>query len=157
MPDAFRWGMSNTLDEPVPPVIEGTILLSSSILPPRETTRDEYLPFLQSEPIALIGGSVFVYRGRFEIPLASAISRTYRVGQFLRLNQVNEAVAEGRAAVELAPADPRTHLSLGLALIRAGQKDEARREFEIVIELAKPNPVFRNAEVRALQEIERLN
>ncbi len=155
LPSGLRVLVSQNLIEPVPPVIEGTVLVSVNELPPRGG--NEYVPIAQSEPIAFIGGNVLVYRGRFEIPLASAISRTYRVGQFLRLNQVNEAVAEGRAAVELAPADPRTHLSLGLALIRAGQKDEARREFEIVIELAKPNPVFRNAEVRALQEIERLN
>jgi Flp pilus assembly protein TadD len=46
---------------------------------------------------------------------------------------------------------------LGLALIRVRQKDEARRELQKAIELAKPNPVFRNAGVRAQQEIERLN
>jgi tetratricopeptide (TPR) repeat protein len=106
--------------------------------------------------MAFIGGNVLVYRGRFEIPLAAAISPTYRVGQFLRLNRVEEAVAEGRQAVELAPGDPRTHLSLGLALVRAGQKDEARQEFEQTIALAKSDPAFRNVEVRAQQELRRL-
>ncbi|HZH34719.1 MAG TPA: hypothetical protein VEX64_07760, partial [Pyrinomonadaceae bacterium] len=66
-------------------------------------------------------------------------------------------IGEGRKAVELGANDPRTHLALGLALARNKQKDEARREFETVIELAKPNPVFRNAEVRALQELSRLD
>jgi len=108
---------------------------------------NEYLPIAQSKPIAQIGGNIFVYRGRFEVPLAAAISHTHRSGQFLRLNQVNEAVAEGRKAIELGAGDPRTHLSLGLALVRSGQKDEARRELETAFEKAKSNPTFRNAEV----------
>jgi hypothetical protein len=99
---------------------------------------------------------MFVHRGRFEVPLASAISRTYRVGQHLPLNRVDKAVAEGRTAVGLAPADPRTHLSLALALIRAGQRDGARRELQEAIELAEPKPVFRNVVVRAQLELERL-
>jgi tetratricopeptide (TPR) repeat protein len=82
---------------------------------------------------------------------------TYRAGQFLRLNRVDEAIAEGREAVRLAPGDPRTHLSLGLALVRAEQKDEGRREFEQAGELAKSQTVFRNVEVRAQQELRRLD
>jgi hypothetical protein len=155
LPSGLRVLLSRNVAEAVPPVIEGTVFVSVNELPPRGG--DEYVPIAQSAPIAFIGGNTFVFRGRFEIPLAAAISRTYRVGQFLRMNRVDEAIAEGLKAVELAPSDPRTHLSLGLALVRAGQKDEARRQFEKTIELAKPNSVFRNQEVRAQQEIERLN
>ncbi len=154
LPTALRILVSRNVAEPVPPVIEGTVFVSTSDLPPRGG--DEYVPIAKSTPIAFIGGNTFVYRGRFEIPLAAAMSHAYRAGQFLRSNRSEEAVAEGRKAVELAAYDPRTHLSLGLALIRAGQKDEARRELQMTIELAKPNPVFRNAEVRAQQEIKRL-
>ena len=154
LPSGLRILLSRDVAEPVPPVIEGTVFVSVNELPPRGG--DEYVPIAQSAPIALIGGNIFVYRGRFEIPLASAISRTYRVGQLLRLNRVDEALAEGQTAVELAPADPRTQLSLALALIRAGQREEARRKLQEAIELARPNPIFRNVEVRALLEIERL-
>ena len=154
LPSALRILTSRNVAEPVPPVIEGTVFVSVNELPPRGA--DEYVPIAQSAPIALIGGNIFVYRGRFEIPLATAISHTYRVGQLLRSNRVDEAVVAGRKAVELASADPRTHLSLGLALIRAGHRDEARRELEKALELAQPRPVFRNAAVRARQEIERL-
>ena len=115
------------------------------------------LPIAQSKPIAQIGGSIFVYQGRFEIPLAAALSHAERANQFVRLNRFEEAVADGRKAIELAPDDSRAHFSLGIALARAGQKDEARREFETVIETAKSNPsLFRNVEVRAQQEIKRL-
>ena len=110
------------------------------------------------EPIAQVGGSIFVYRGRFEIPLAAALSHATRADQFVRLNRFEEAVADGRKAVELAPDDSRTYLALGIALARSGQKEEARGEFETVIEKAKSNPaLFRNAEVRAQQEIRRLD
>ena len=67
------------------------------------------------------------------------------------------AITEGRKAIELAAGDPRTHLSLGLALSRAGQKEEARREFEQTLELSKSDPVFRNVEVRAQPELRRLS
>jgi len=154
MPDTFRLGMSNTLDEPVPPVIEGTVLVSA-----RDLTRGgkEYLPVAQTAPIAQIGGSIFVHQGRFEVPLVAALSHARRAAQFTQLKRLEEAVAEGREAVNLAAEDPRTHLALGLALLRAGQKDEARSEFETVVELSKSNPsLFRNEEVRAQQEIKRL-
>lgn len=144
------------LDEPVPPVVEGTIFVSTSNLPPRGGS--EYLPVTQSPLIAQIGGSIFVYRGRFELPLAAALSRATRANRFLSLKRFDEAIAEGRAAVELAPGDARTHLSLALALLRAGQQPEAQSEFEAVIEKAAANPAFfRNQEVRARQELERLN
>ncbi len=155
MPGSFPLGGGEQLDEPLPPVIEGTILLSVTTLPPRGGA--EYLPIAQSQPIAQIGGSIFVYRGRFEVPLAAALSHAIRADRLVRLNRFEEAVADGQTAVKLAPADSRAHLSLGVALARAGQKDEARREFETVIELAKSNPVFRNAEVRARQELSRLD
>jgi tetratricopeptide (TPR) repeat protein len=154
LPSGLRVLVSPTVIEPVPPVIEGTVLISVNELPPRGGA--EYVPIARSEPIAFIGGNTLVYRGRFEIPLGAAMSHAYRAGQYLRVGRVEEAVAEGRQAVGLGAADPRTHLSLGLALARAGQKEEARKEFEAAVELAKADPVFRNAEVRARQEIERL-
>jgi 4-amino-4-deoxy-L-arabinose transferase-like glycosyltransferase len=155
LPTGLRILLSRNILDPVPPIIEGTIFVSVNELPPRGG--DEFVPITQSAPIDQIGGNIFVYRGRFEIPIAAAMSHAYRAGQFLRSNRVEEAVVEGRTAVELGVNDPRTHLALGLALARNEQKDEARREFETVIELATPNPVFRNAEVRARQELSRLN
>jgi len=154
LPSNLRILVSQTVIEPVPPVIEGTVLLSVNELPPRGG--EEYATIAESEPIDLIGGNILVYRGRFAIPVAAAMSHAYRSGQFLAIKQIAEAVAEGRQAVELAADDSRTHLALGLALLRDGQKEEARREFEKTIELAKNKPVFRQAEVRAMLELERL-
>lgn len=153
LPSNLRILTSREVIEPVPPIIEGTVFISVNELPPRAT---EYAPIAQAEPVALIGGNILVFRGRFEIPVAAALSRAYRSGQFLRINRIEEALAEGQTSVELAAEDARTHLAFGLALLRAGRKDEAKREFETTIELAKTNPVFRNAEVRAKFELEKL-
>ena len=156
MPDRLLRGMSSQINEIVPPVVEGTILVSVNNLPPKGGL--EYAIFTQNEPIAQIGGTIFVYRGRFEMPLASALSRVIRANQFIRLKRFDEAIAEGRAAVEIAPEDARTHLALAFALLRADQKDEAKREFAATIEAAKSNPTqFRTQEVIAKQELERLN
>jgi hypothetical protein len=145
---------SRNLIEPVPAVIEGTVLLSVRELPP--SGGDEYVPITKSEPIAFIGGTTYVYRGRFEIPLAAAISHAHRSGYFLRVNQIDAAIAEGRQAIDLAENDPRPHLALGRALARSGQGEEARREFETAIALAKQEARFRNQELWARQELERM-
>ena len=154
MPSGVRIMVSRNLIEPVPPVIEGTVVLSVMEFPPRGG--DEYLPIAQSEPIAFIGGNTYIYRGRFEVPLAAAISHAVRSGHFLRVKNLEGAVAEGREAVRLGASDPRTHLALGLALARAGQNEEAIQEFETTVRQAKADPRFRNAEVRAQQELGRL-
>lgn len=155
LPDSRLQRFSTEIFDAAPPVIDGTILVSVSNLPPRGGS--EYEPLLEAEPVAQIGGTIFVYRGRFELPLAAALSRTTRANQFVSLKRFDEAVAEGRAAVELAPADARTHLALAFALLGAGKTEEARNEFQAVIEMAKSNPaLFRNQEVRARQELEKL-
>lgn len=142
------------MSEIAPSVIEGTILVSINNLPPRG---DEYSVFWRAQPIDQIGGSIFVYRGRFEMPNVAALSRVVRANQLIRFNRLEEAIAEGRAAVELAPEDARTHLALGLALLHTEKKDEAQKEFEAVIETAKSKPaLFRSQEVQAQFELEKL-
>ncbi len=58
-----------------------------------------------------------------------------------------EAVMDGAKAVELAPDDLNAHYVLGLALVRSGRRDEARREFERAVRFAAINPpMFRRVE-----------
>jgi hypothetical protein len=155
MPSGVRIMVSRNLIDPVPAVIEGTVVLSIMEFPPRGG--DEYLPVAKTEPIAFMGGNTYVYRGRFEVPLAAAISHAVRSGHFLRMKNLDAAVTEGREAVRLGAGDPRTHLALGLALARAGQNEEAIQELETTVGQAKADPRFRNAEIRAQQELARLN
>jgi hypothetical protein len=153
MPSGLRPLVSRNAIDPVPPVIEGTVFVGHRELPPQSGI--EYLPISRSEPIAFIGGTTYVYRGRFEIPLAAAISRFHRANAFLRVGDLDQAMAESRQAVELAPDDPRPHLVLGMALIRAQTAEEGRSELELAAALAAKDPTFRNFEVRARQELSR--
>ncbi len=156
MPNDYGWNFTEQLVEPVPPVIEGTIFLSVASFPP--LGGDEYEPILKTEPVAIIGGSIFVYRGRFEVPLVSALSYAGRAEQFIELGRLDEAVADGQNSVELAPNDPRPHLALAFALRRSNRPDEARRELETSIKLAKANPsmVFEWTKFQAQNALRRL-
>ena len=155
MPSWLRPAVSRDPIDAVPPVIEGVVVLSVNELPTQ--AGDEYVPIAKSEPIAFIGANTYVYRGRFEVPLVAAISRVHRSNHFMRVNDIDQSISEARQAVELGPNDPRTHLALGLSLARGGQKEVARNELNKAAELAKDDARFRNQEVRANQELERLN
>lgn len=148
--------VSGQVEEPVPPVIEGTVFLSVTVLPPAPFA--EYLPIAQTTPVAQIGGSIFVYRGRFQVPLVAALSHASRARQLIRRERFEEAVADGRKAVELAPDDPRTHFWLGIALANAKQTNEAREELEAAIQLSQGDGdyVFRGLKPKAEQELKRL-
>ncbi len=156
MPNDFGWNYSEQIVEPVPPVVEGTIFLSVASRPP--LGGDEYEPILKTEPVAQIGGSIFVYRGRFEIPLVAALSYAGRAEQFIELNRFDEAVADGQKSVELAPDDPRPRLALATAFSRCNRFNEARREFETSIKLAETNPsmVFEWTKFQAQNALRRL-
>ncbi len=52
---------------------------------------------------------------------------------FTRLGRVTEAVAEYREALRLNPALTSAHVHLATALLRLGEADEARNEYEIIL------------------------
>jgi hypothetical protein len=150
------WTFTEQAIEPIPPVIEGTVLLSIQVLPPKNAVF-EYEAIVKTEPVAMLGGSILVYQGRFEVPLAAALSYRERGRQYLRLKRFDEAIADGRKAVELAPNDPRTHLFLGITLARAGKNDEGRQELETAVRLAQSNlDLFRGAKEGAQEELQHL-
>ncbi|MDQ4122309.1 MAG: glycosyltransferase family 39 protein [Acidobacteriota bacterium] len=156
MPGGYAWNATEEPVEPIPSIVEGTILLSVALLPP--VGGNEYLPVIANEPVAQIGGSIFVYRGRFELQLASALSYVARAEHIARLNRFEEAVDDARTAIKLVPDDARMHLALGTVLKGANQKDEAKRELETAIRLAQSNPaIFGQTEMRARAELAELN
>ena len=142
--------------EPVPPVIEGTIFVSTTGVSPRFGNTFEV--FRDVEPIDIIGGSVFVYKGRFDVRLAAAVSYAMRAHQMLDRNQTEAAVAEARQAVSLGPVDPRSHLALALALISTGNIDEARDGLNKTIQVTESDPAaWRREKNRAEKELQKLS
>jgi hypothetical protein len=135
---AGGWTMTNQDIQPIPPVIDGLILISTEALPPLDT---HFEALAKVEPVTILGGSIKVYRGRFEVPLASALSHVGRGRQLIASGGVDEALAEAREAVQLAPEHPRIRLFHGGCLARVGRKDEARQEFEMTIRLAEPHGI----------------
>lgn len=140
----------------VPASIDGPVLISASNLSGFEFgpgPLNPYEQFKQLRPTAVIGGGVFVFDGRFEMPLASALSRAQQAQNLLAAGQVEEARAEAQAAVALAPEAVQTRMMLGDVLAASGQPDEARAEYEKALSLAKSiEPEF---QVRSVPDIER--
>jgi tetratricopeptide (TPR) repeat protein len=142
--------------EPVPPVIEGTIFVSANELPPRGGP--EYSPMAESKPVAILGGAILVYQGRFEVPRAAAMSHVNRAYAFLRANQLDEAQNEAAAAINIYASDPRPHAALANILLRQSKLTEAKAEFEKTLELAQSDPdTFRNLTVGVRKQLARLS
>jgi hypothetical protein len=137
---AYNWSATPQLVELVPPVIEGTVFISSWELPP--WGGQEYAPLAATPPVDVIGGSILVFRGRFDVPLAVALSYAGRADQFLISERYAEAVQYARRAVELGPTDPRTHWELAVAAARNGRMDEARHEATAAKRLAHAGPAY---------------
>src|SRR5262249_25671212 len=98
------WTNGDTPVEAVPAVLAGTALRRASVLADPEGAA-LYAPVASAEPVAVIGGGVLVYRGRFEVPLLAAVGRVDRAGQLARLGRVDEARGELEAVVAAARAN----------------------------------------------------
>jgi len=126
---AGGWDITEQTIEPLPPVIEGTVLVSTEALRPLETEFEGALaPIAKAEPVGMLGGSILVYRGRFEIPSAAALTYIQRGRQLRRSGRLDEAIADFREALKLSPNDPGAPLYLDSALAARGWKVLAARQ-----------------------------
>jgi 4-amino-4-deoxy-L-arabinose transferase-like glycosyltransferase len=145
------------LNEPieVPTSIDGPVLISASNLSGLEFgpgPLDPYGQFKLLKPTAVIDRSVFVFEGKFDMPLAAAISKVQKAQNLAQAKQLDQALQEAQAAVALAPDSIRTQLALGDILLEMGQPQQARASFEKALELAKTiEPEF---QIRSLPDIE---
>jgi tetratricopeptide (TPR) repeat protein len=140
----------------VPASIDGPVLVSASNLSGFEFgpgPLNPYEQFKHLRPTAVIGRGVFVFDGRFETPLASALSRVQKAQNLLASGQVEQALSEARSATALAPEAVQTRMTLGDALAASGRTEEARAEYEKALSLAKTiEPEFQS---RSVPDIER--
>lgn len=140
----------------VPASIDGPVLVSASNLSGFEFgpgPLNPYEQFKQLRPTAVIARGVFVFDGRFDVPLVSALGRVQKAQNLLAAGQVEEALSEAQAAVALAPEAVPTRMMLGDVLTASGRPEEARAEYERALSLAKTiEPEF---QVRSVPDIER--
>ena len=139
----------------VPSSIEGPVLISASNLSGVEFgpgSIDPYGQFKLLKPTTVIDNGVFVFDGKFDVPLVAAISKTQKTYNHLQAKQLDQALQEAQAAVALAPDLVQTHAALGDVLREMGQPQQARTSYEKALELAKRiEPEF---QTRSLPSIE---
>lgn len=140
---------------PAPTAIEGIVFISAGVLAGWEygpEPLDPYAQFRDVKPVDVIDDSVFVFQGRFEIPLAAALWKAQSSAAMIANGHPKDAFAEAQQAVALAPNSVQTQTALGDALSALGHKDEARSAYLRALELAKTiQPEFQKGFVSILE------
>ena len=145
------------LNEPidVPNSINGPVLISASNLSGVEFgpgSLDPYGQFKLLQPTAVIDRGVFVFDGKFDMPLTAAIRKVQIARNLAEAKQLDQALVEAQAAVALAPDSVRTQVAMGDILLAMGQPQQARASYEKALQLAKTiEPEF---QIRSVPEIE---
>ena len=125
----------------VPRPVEGTLLISASDLSGfafwGSPDMNPFAPLLHVKPAANLGGHTLVFQGSFDLRLLSAASHSRQAEILASQGQLQAALAEARAAVEMAPERMQGHLTLAQLLAQAKQLPEARSEYQESIRLAE--------------------
>ena len=140
----------------VPNSIDGPVLISASNLSGVEFgpgPLDPYGQFKRLNPTAVIDHGVFVFDGKFEVPLVAAISKTQKAYNLLQAKELDQALREAQEAVALAPESIQTHNALGDVLREMGQPQQARASYERALELAKRiEPEFQTRSLPGIEQ-----
>lgn len=139
----------------VPESIDGPVLISAANLSGFEFgpgSLDPYDQFKRLSPTAVIDRGVFVFDGKFDLPLAAAIRKAQKAQNLVQAKQLEQALHEAQAAVALAPDSIQAQLALGDVLREMGRVEEARARYDKSLELAKTiEPEF---QIRSIPGIE---
>jgi 4-amino-4-deoxy-L-arabinose transferase-like glycosyltransferase len=128
------------LETDVPPVIEGPVLISVSDLTGYEfgsNVLNPYRDFQKLTPTAVIEHGVWVFDGTFQVPMVSALSHVQKAQFLLYGRRLDAALAEARAAVDVAPDSLLALRVYGDVLQRLERRDEARAVFERALPIAR--------------------
>ena len=127
-------------EEIIPPVVNGSVLLSAGDLSGCEWPSNRVNPIAQFQslkPADSIGYAVFIYRGKFQINQAAALSRAQKAYELLGKGKPADAQALAREAVAIDPAEIISQAALGDISAAMGQKDEARKAWQAALASAK--------------------
>lgn len=134
---ASVWG--RPLEE-TPEVIQGTVLVSATEMSSQTWGPGDLNPYVQfrtARPVTCLAGSILVYQGSFRVPLASALSRLWKVVALANRGDLEAALTEARTAESLAPQSVDVQFVLGRVLRAAGHTEESRQAFEKALHLAQ--------------------
>jgi hypothetical protein len=122
----------------VPPVINGTVLISAGDLEGIEFGDGKLNPydsFRGMKPTAVIQHSVYVYDGTFAVPLASALWEAHEAAKLAEAKQMDAALEKAEDAVRLAPWSGQVQATLGDVLLADGKKAEALHQYETALQI----------------------
>ncbi len=128
-------GLAMIAGYPVPVVpshLQGTLLISAAdaagvLWGPGSL--NPYRQFQDGHPAELIGHSILVYRGDFDLPMVAAESHLSQMTPLLRRGQVDAALLEAEAALVIDPESPSVQAAVGGALMQMHRIPEAQRAF----------------------------
>lgn len=129
-PSALWW---LNLPMQVPPTIDGTILISESDFDGVETGEgalNPYDSFHAVRPVAILEDGVFVFQGRFPVPLASAWVATRDSAALAGAGKLDPALALAQQAVALAPNSAHVQLNLADILAKQSRWPEALAHYQ---------------------------
>ena len=140
---------------PIPPRISGTVLLSSTDVDGLLWGPDEMNPyalFRDRQADAMIGHSVLVYHGTFDVPLLAAQSRAVLATTLLRAGRAPDALGLAQAAAAQAPDSAEVNAVLGQVLLASGQPAEGQQRLAKALQLAQTvHPDYQQTLTQALQ------
>jgi 4-amino-4-deoxy-L-arabinose transferase-like glycosyltransferase len=117
----------------VPPVIDGPVFISASDLAGYEqgsAVLNPYRSFQKLQASTVIENGVFVYEGRFEVPMASALGHVQRARRALGGHRLEEALGEAQAAAAADPTALQPQMALGDVQAATHRDAEARVAYE---------------------------
>ncbi len=129
-----------TSQQPVPRQISGTVIVSAvdaSGLLWGPGDMNPYERFQQGHPDAMIGNSMLVYHGTYDLPLLAAESHLGQGAALLQAGNKDAALSELQAALALAPGSAKVQAQAGGLLLRLGRKAEADAAFAEAMQKAR--------------------
>ena len=134
------WWLNLPMD--VPPVIHGTVLISESDLDGVESgdgPLNPYEQFRNIKPVAIIQDGVYVYRGTFALPLASAWVDVRKSKELAKIGNDEASLATAQQAVQLAPHSAITQLNLAGVWSRRKDWSKAIEHYKAALQALESN------------------
>lgn len=151
-PETLFW-----LQEPtgLPSTIDGFVLISASDLAGFEFgpgPLNPYDSFNRLRPVAVIDQGVYVFRGRFNLSLASGLDHAANATLLLNRHLPQAALAEATQAVQLAPGLVPPQTVLGDTLLALHRPEDARAAYRRALRLAQTvEPALQTESAQTLQ------